>query len=33
MKLMELIDGKLQVPDRPGTGFTFDEKAVEHFAL
>lgn len=30
---MELRDGLLQIPDRPGAGFTFDPKAVSRFAL
>ena len=30
---LELQDGALIIPVRPGTGFTFDPKAVEHFAL
>lgn len=30
---MELHDGRLVVPDRPGTGFTFDESAIERYAL
>jgi len=28
---MELVDGHLQVPDRPGHGFTFDEAAVARY--
>lgn len=29
----DLVDGCLIVPDRPGHGFTFDQDAVEHFAI
>lgn len=30
---MDLVDGCLTIPDRPGHGFTFDEGAVEHFEI
>lgn len=30
---MEIENGNLLVPQRPGTGFTFDEKAVKHYAI
>ena len=30
---MEMVDGELVIPDRPGMGFTFDPVAVERFAL
>lgn len=30
---IELRDGRLVVPDRPGTGFTFDRDVVERFRL
>ena len=28
-----LQESKLRVPDRPGTGFTFDKKAVNRFSI
>ena len=30
---LELRDGLLDIPDRPGTGFSFDSKALERFRL
>lgn len=30
---MELVDGELVVPDRPGHGFTFNREAVDRFAI
>jgi len=30
---VELADGQLVVPDRPGTGFTFDEEALKRYAI
>lgn len=30
---IELSGGRLQIPDRPGTGFTFDPAAVERYRL
>jgi len=30
---MELVDGKLLVPDRPGHGFTFDHAAIERYSF
>lgn len=30
---LELRNGRLVVPDRPGTGYTFDEQAVERYAI
>ena len=29
---MELDDGELVVPDRPGTGFTFDDDARRRYS-
>ncbi len=29
----ELENGKLKIPDRPGHGFTFDQSAIERFAI
>ena len=30
---LELEEGELVIPERPGTGFTFDPAAVERFAI
>lgn len=30
---LELVDGALRIPDRPGTGFTFDSDAVRRFSM
>ena len=30
---IELKNGELLIPQRAGTGFTFDRKAIEHYAL
>ncbi len=30
---MELVDGELLIPERPGTGFTFNEAVIERFGL
>ena len=30
---MEIRDGKLVMPDRPGLGFTFDPEAVERYRI
>ena len=30
---MELVDGDLLIPDRPGLGFTFDEDAVARYRV
>ena len=30
---MEIEDGMLRIPERPGTGFTFDKQAVNRFSM
>ena len=30
---MEMVDGEIIIPDRPGMGFSFDADAVERFAV
>lgn len=30
---MEMVDGEILIPDRPGLGFSFDPDAVERFAI
>ena len=30
---MEMVDGDLLIPDRPGLGFSFDEAAVDRYAI
>ncbi|RUU24485.1 mandelate racemase/muconate lactonizing enzyme family protein, partial [Mesorhizobium sp. M6A.T.Ce.TU.016.01.1.1] len=30
---MEIVDGDILIPARPGAGFTFDEAAVERFSI
>lgn len=30
---MEIVEGDILIPTRPGTGFTFDEAAVDRFAI
>ena len=30
---MEIEDGFLRIPDRPGTGFTFDKQAINRFSM
>jgi len=30
---IEVIDGCIDIPERPGIGFTFDEKAIQHYSI
>ena len=30
---MEIVNGELTVPQRPGIGFTFDQDAIKHFRV
>ena len=30
---IEMIDGDILIPDRPGMGFSFDPEAVKRFAI
>mgnify|MGYP002525939377 CR=1 FL=1 len=30
---ISVVDGCIDIPERPGLGFTFDEKAIEKFLI